>query len=149
MQQSRLHPLTEPQESWRKNLTNQPAFLVALTRSVDKFRLYTDDKSRLLETLCTHTGSKIASHDVVEKQVLAAMTVGNHDAQTMKILSGNLPAASSISAVNTYHHLGEIDRKLMQEYQKIPTSPPEVSHQNVTRSLPARLQKIRGMEPDL
>jgi hypothetical protein len=38
-------------ESFRQNLTTQPAFLVALTRSVNEFRLYTDDTNELLKTI--------------------------------------------------------------------------------------------------
>lgn len=52
-------------ESFRENLTTQPAFLVALTRSVNEFRLYTDNVSRLLKTIEKNTGVKLSSLEVI------------------------------------------------------------------------------------
>ncbi len=52
-------------ESFRENLTTQPAFLVALTRSVNEFRLYTDNTSRLLKTIEKNTGVKLSSLEVI------------------------------------------------------------------------------------
>ncbi len=52
-------------ESFRGNLTNQPSFLVALTRAVNTFRLYTDDAKKLLKTVERNTGIKLSSLEVI------------------------------------------------------------------------------------
>jgi len=52
-------------ESFRDNLTTQPAFLVALTRSVNEFRLYTDSIPKLLKSIEKNTGTKLSSLEVI------------------------------------------------------------------------------------
>jgi hypothetical protein len=52
-------------ESFRENLTNQPSFLVALTRAVNVFRLYTDNIERLLKAIERNTGVKLSSLEVI------------------------------------------------------------------------------------
>lgn len=52
-------------ESFRENLINQPAFLVALTRAVDTFRIYTDNIKDLLERIQKNTGVKLSSLEVI------------------------------------------------------------------------------------
>jgi conjugative transfer relaxase protein TraI len=52
-------------ESHRKNLTSQPAFLVALTRAVNVFRLYTDNTEALLKTIEQNHGAKLSSLEVI------------------------------------------------------------------------------------
>lgn len=52
-------------ESFRQNLTTQPAFLVALTRSVNVFRLYTDNVNNLLKTIEKNHGNKLSSLEVI------------------------------------------------------------------------------------
>ncbi|MHB1949562.1 MAG: AAA family ATPase, partial [Gammaproteobacteria bacterium] len=52
-------------ESYRENLINQPAFLVALTRAVDTFRIYTDNIPALLERIEQNKGTKLSSLEVI------------------------------------------------------------------------------------
>jgi hypothetical protein len=52
-------------ESYRKNLTSQPTFLVQLTRSVKEFRLYTDDKDLLLAAIIKNAGIKRSALEVI------------------------------------------------------------------------------------
>lgn len=52
-------------ESHRKNLTSQPTFLVALTRAVNVFRLYTDNSEALLNTIEQNHGVKLSSLEVI------------------------------------------------------------------------------------
>ncbi len=52
-------------ESYRENLINQAAFLVALTRSVDTFRVYTDNIAALLERIERNKGTKYSSLEVI------------------------------------------------------------------------------------
>lgn len=52
-------------ESFRANLTSQPSFLVALTRAVNVFRLYTDNIEKLLQTIERNTGVKLSSLEVI------------------------------------------------------------------------------------
>jgi conjugative transfer relaxase protein TraI len=52
-------------ESHRKNLTSQPTFLVALTRAVNVFRLYTDDAAAVLRTIQQNPGVKLSSLEVI------------------------------------------------------------------------------------
>ncbi len=52
-------------ESHRKNLTSQPTFLVALTRAVNVFRLYTDNAEALLKTIEQNHGVKRSSLEVI------------------------------------------------------------------------------------
>ncbi len=52
-------------ESYRENLINQAAFLVALTRSVNTFRVYTDNIAALLECIERNTGTKYSSLEVI------------------------------------------------------------------------------------
>lgn len=52
-------------ESFRENLTNQPAFLVALTRAVNEFKIYTDDADKLLSSVQKNTGMKLSSLEVI------------------------------------------------------------------------------------
>lgn len=52
-------------ESFRQNLTTQAAFLVSLTRSVNVFRLYTDNVNNLLKTVEKNHGNKLSSLEVI------------------------------------------------------------------------------------
>lgn len=52
-------------ESFRQNLTTQAAFLVSLTRSVNIFRLYTDNTNNLLKTIEKNHGNKLSSLEVI------------------------------------------------------------------------------------
>ncbi len=52
-------------ESHRTNLTSQPTFLVALTRAVNVFRLYTDNADVLLKTIEQNHGVKLSSLEVI------------------------------------------------------------------------------------
>jgi hypothetical protein len=52
-------------ESYRTNLTTQPAFLVALTRVVDTFRIYTDNRYALLNLIQKNTGLKKSSLEII------------------------------------------------------------------------------------
>lgn len=52
-------------ESFRQYLTTQPAFLVALTRSVNVFRLYTDNINNLLKRIEKNSGRKLSSLEVI------------------------------------------------------------------------------------
>lgn len=54
-------------ESFRQNLTTQPAFLVSLTRAVNVFRLYTDNVNNLLKMVEKNHGKKISSLEVIGK----------------------------------------------------------------------------------
>lgn len=70
-------------ESHRKNLTSQPAFLVALTREVNIFRLYTDNAEALLKTIEKNHGVKLSSLEVIgeytapESRLLQAKSIAN------------------------------------------------------------------------
>lgn len=51
-------------ESYRKQLTHQPAFIVALTRAQYDAKIYTDDKAALLQRIVSHTGAKSSALEI-------------------------------------------------------------------------------------
>ncbi len=52
-------------ESYRKNLTSQPSFIVGLTRAVEHIRIYTDDKEALLSRILKNKGEKSSALEIV------------------------------------------------------------------------------------
>lgn len=52
-------------ESYRENLIHQSAFLVALTRAVDHFRVYTDNKAAVLDRIEQNSGEKLSALETI------------------------------------------------------------------------------------
>ncbi|HEX4045607.1 MAG TPA: AAA family ATPase, partial [Gammaproteobacteria bacterium] len=78
-------------ESYRKNLTSQPTFMVALTRAVNEFRLYTDNAEALLRAVEKNSGVKMSSLEVIgEYPVMNAYGVENKNKLQQKMIKPQL-----------------------------------------------------------
>jgi hypothetical protein len=117
-------------ESHRKNLTSQPAFLVALTRAVNTFRLYTDDREVLLQQIERNHGKKYSSLEVIEdcqqnplsrmkkeplllpdiKTIEQAINISNHHQRGTLNQTSSRDPISSISDRQISQLLQHIDR---------------------------------------
>jgi conjugative transfer relaxase protein TraI len=52
-------------ESYSRNLTNQAAFLIVVTRSIDNLTIYTDNKQALLEKIMRTPGTKTSALETI------------------------------------------------------------------------------------
>ncbi len=52
-------------ESYRRNLTNQSAFLIVVTRSIDNLTIYTDNKQALLDKIMSTPGIKTSALETI------------------------------------------------------------------------------------
>ncbi|GEM_PF-1330419 len=52
-------------ESYSRSLTNQAAFLIAVTRSIDNLTIYTDNRQALLSKILLTTGTKSSALDTI------------------------------------------------------------------------------------
>ncbi len=69
-------------ESYRENLIHQPAFLVALTRAVDTFRVYTDNIIALLERIEKNSGMKLSALETIGEVTKLTKTGKKNSLQT-------------------------------------------------------------------
>ena len=50
-----------------KRMANQPSFLVAITRAVEKLTIYTDNKKALLDVICINAGEKRSALEILRQ----------------------------------------------------------------------------------
>ena len=94
-------------ESFRINLTTQPAFLVALTRAVDTSHIYTDNKLDLLRHIQKNIGVKRSSLEVINEFPL------HHNA------NGSTPEVMHKEVYpETYKHLNMKSIKIIGQQEK-------------------------------
>ncbi len=92
-------------ESYRENLIHQPAFLVALTRAVDTFRVYTDNIAALLDRIEQNNGTKFSALETIGELKKSIRTVKNteHSKATQRAKSssfGKLTIEHMVEALN-------------------------------------------------
>jgi conjugative transfer relaxase protein TraI len=91
-------------ESHRTNLTSQPSFLVALTRAVNVFRLYTDNQQALLKMIEQNHGMKLSSLEVLghtaARRVMTTSSLNNRSEEKKHSVFSNFFNPSDKSKID-------------------------------------------------
>jgi conjugative transfer relaxase protein TraI len=105
-------------ESYRENLIHQPAFLVALTRAVDTFRIYTDNIPALLDRIIQNTGTKISSLEVIGE----SKALDQKSPKNITLKSANLRGFDKHTVERIIENLNQDAEKIATEFLGKPIS---------------------------
>jgi hypothetical protein len=84
-------------ESGYKNLASQRTFLVALTRAIDHFSLFTDDAKALCTTIINNPGDKLSSLEIIGESVLKSSQEDANQTKRAKLTSREHPVPSVVA----------------------------------------------------